>query len=53
MMEGQILWAVVGIGVIIMGIVIAYGMMRNRRRSPELHQKSEEATRRLYREESR
>ncbi len=51
MFVSQTLWAVIGIAVIVLGIVMAYGMMRTRRRSPELDSRSDEATRQIYREE--
>lgn len=53
MFVSETLWAIIGIGVIVLGLVMAYGMMRNRRRSADLDRKSDEATRRIYREESR
>jgi len=40
-----------GIAVIVLGIAMAYGMMRARRRTPGEKQQTEAATRELYRQE--
>ena len=46
-------WMLVAvIGVIILAVVIAWAMMRNRAPDPQV-ERSEEATRRLYEEEER
>lgn len=53
MFVSETLWAIIGIGIILLGIAIVYGMMRNRKETAEEHRLSEEATRRNYKEEAR
>jgi hypothetical protein len=51
---GSPLWLIIDVvGVILLGAVIAYAIMKNRQRSPAEKRLTEEATRRLYRRTDR
>jgi hypothetical protein len=51
-MTAQPLWIWVG-GAIVLGIVIAYGILRNRSRTPGERAATNEATKELYKQENR
>ena len=52
MFASEILWAIIGIGIIVLGGAMIYGMMRSRR-TRDIDRPGDEGARKIYRDEQR